>query len=661
MPSPKLDQTTPMGAALLPGGGATVRVWAPRAQSVALVTGNALDQLGAAGFSPDPATQLERLGDGTWAGFWPQASDGAPYIFYVQGPPNGTAGPKRDPRARELTTTPAFPGCRCVALDPAAFPWAAGNWRTPPYPQFVIYQLHIGTWSATDAAGQDARSARRGRFLDAALKLDYLRDLGVSAIQLLPIQEYDTPYSAGYNGVDYFSPEGDYQAVDPADLDRYLVAVNARRGKFGAAPLTREQLAPGVNQLKCLIDLAHLEGIAVIFDLVYNHAGGGFDPASLAYFDRLPEGDFADSLYFTRQGWSGGQVFNFTDANVRQFLIDNARFFVDEYRIDGIRYDEVRVISDNQPFGAELCRDMTDTLRFGAPSLYQIAEYWDWDRANPVTPTPQGLGFDAALGDGLRDALRGLLVEASGGENAALNLDPVAAAFRLPYGYDHPWRMVQCLENQDLTYVDHEKDGAARVARLADPTNPQSWYARSRSRAATALLFAAPGVPALFMGQEFLEDKLWADDDKDHPGHLIWWDGLASDPPRADFLRFMQDLIALRRREPALSGEGTAVTRVNSYDRVLVVQRWVADGGPGQDVVAVVSFDEQPKFGYLVGLPRAGVWRELFNSDVYDGNLNPAPVGNGGAVVADGPAVDGFGQSARLTIPANGALFLKAA
>lgn len=163
------------------------------------------------------------------------------------------------------------------------------------------------------------------------------------------------------------------------------------------------------------------------------------------------------------------------------------------------------------------------------------------------------------------------------------------------------------------------------------------------------------------MGQEFLEDKLWSDDEKDHPGHLIWWDGLTSDPPRADFLRFVQDLVALRRREPALTGEGTAVTRVNSYDRVLVVQRWVADGGPGEDVVAVVSFDEQPKYGYAIGLPRGGVWRELFNSDVYEGSPNPAPVGNGGSVFAGGPGLDGFGQSARLAIPPNGALFLKAA
>src|SRR5208283_2884500 len=156
---------------------------------------------------------------------------------------------------------------------------------------------------------------------------------------------------------------------------------------------------------------------------------------------------------------------------------------------------------------------------------------------------------------------------------------------------------------------------AARVAMIADPADRQSWYARSRSRAAAALLFAAPGIPALFMGQEILEDKLWCDDEKNDPGHLIRWDGLATEPTMADYRRFMRDLIALRRRQPALNADGVRASRVNDFDRLIVVHRWVADGR-GQDVVAVVSFDEQPKYDYRVGLPRDGEWIELFNTDI---------------------------------------------
>jgi 1,4-alpha-glucan branching enzyme len=651
----RVDRATPMGATLI-AGGATFRTWAPRAHKVYLVTGDALDHAAEAGWTPSADDRLTPLGDDTWGGFLAGAQSGMPYMFWIEG--GASSGPKRDPFARELTLAPAFPASYCILRDPAAYPWHDAAWRTPDFRDLIIYQLHVGAWWAVDAAGADMRLARGGRFLDVATRLGYLSDLGVNAIQLLPIQEFETDFSEGYNGVDYFSPEGRYQVGADDDLARYLVKINADLAALGAAPLTLGDIRPGVNQLKCLIDLAHLHGIAVIFDLVYNHAGGGFDPQSLWFYDRFGNGDQNNSLYFTDEGWAGGLVFAYSNAHVRQFLIDNALFFLKEYRIDGVRYDEVRVISNNRPSGFELCQDITSTLRFIRPSAIQIAEYWDWDRALPVTPTPVGLGFDAALGDRLRDTVRGLLAQAAGGESAELDLGAVADALYPPAGYDATWRLVQCLENHDVAYLGH--DSAARVAMLADPVDRRSWYARSRSRAAAALLFAAPGIPALFMGQEILEDKLWSDDEKDHPGHLIWWDGLATDAVMADYLRFMQGLVALRRRERALSGEGVRVSRVNNFERVIVIHRWVADGGPGEDVVAIVSFDERPKLGYGVGLPRSGRWVELFNSDYYDGVPNPAVVGNSGAVYAGDPPLDGFAQSARINIPANGALFLKA-
>ena len=650
-----VGRATPMGANLA-AGGATFRTWAPRAANVYLLAGDAIAAASAAVFAPDESFRLTPLGDGTWAGFLPGAADGLTYMFWIEGP--ASRGPKRDPYARELTATPAFPDSYGIVRDPESYPWSDAAWTPPDFSKLVLYQLHVGTWWAVDEHGADARATRGGRFLDVATRLDYLVDLGVNAIQLLPIQEFATEFSEGYNGVDYFSPEQLYQATSDADLLAYLGEINAALSAAGAFPLTLDQIRPGINQLKCLIDLAHLKGLAVVFDLVYNHAGGGFDDHSLYFYDRLAHGDQNDSLYFTDEGWAGGLVFAYWNANVRQFLIDNASAFLKEYRIDGVRYDEVRVISNNRPDGVELCQDITSTLRFIRPSAIQIAEYWDWDRAFPVTPTPSGLGFDAALGDGFRDAARGLLTQAAGGEGAELRLDPVASALYPTAGYDAAWRLVQCLENHDLTYAGH--DGAARVAFLADPADRDSWYARSRARAATALLFAAPGIPALFMGQEILEDKLWSDDEKDNPGHLIWWDGLTADPARADFRFFVRDLVGVRRREPALCAEGVRVSRVNDYDRVIVIHRWVADGGPGEDVVAVVSFDEKPKYAYDIGLPRAGQWVELFNSDVYEGFPNPTPAGNDGAVFAFGPPLDGFGQSASLTIPANGALFLKA-
>ena len=646
----RIDRTSAIGATSLPDG-TGFRTWAPNARSVAVVAGARLASAQDPVWRPDQQDLLAPLGDGTWGGFLAGVGDGAPYMFFVDGA--GGAGWKRDSFARELTNDPAFPDSFCVVRDPAVYPWHDQGWRPPPFSDLVIYQLHIGTWWAQDASGNDARVTRGGTFLDAAQRLGYLRCLGVNAIQLLPVQEFETNYSLGYNGVDYFSPEGQY-IVSSAELPAKLDAVNAMLGSLGHPPLTAPQLASGVDQLKCLIDLCHLNGIAVILDLVYNHAGGGFDDHSMWFYDRQSNGDLNHSLYFTDQGWAGGQIFAYWNQWVAQFLIDNAQFFLNEYRIDGIRYDEVRVIENNG--GRELCQHLTETVRATNPAAIQIAEYWNPNRLSAVLPPPDGLGFDAELGDGLRDALRGLLGQAAGGGSAAIDLSAVAASLVPGGGFADAWRLVQAMENQDLTYAGH--DGAARVPMLADASNRRSWYARGRSRVVTALLLAAPGIPSLFMGEEFLEDKNWSDDRG--ANGLIWWEGLDDpDPSMRDFLRCVTDLIQLRRTQPALRAGGARVSRAEDFERVIVLHRWVE--GEGRDVIVAASLDESAKHGYVIGLPFAGTWRELFNSDAYDNFPNAGVVGNGGAVEALGAPLDGFGASATLTLPANGAIVLAGA
>lgn len=643
----RIGRGSDMGATISPDG-AGFRTWAPNARAVFVVAGARLAAAQDPAWRPSDEDRMAPLGDGSWGGFLAGVGDGEPYMFFIDGA--GSTGWKRDSFARELTIAPAFPDSFCVVRDPASYPWRDQGWRPPPFSELIIYQLHIGTWWAQDDWGQDVRATRGGTFLDAAEKLGYLRDLGVSAVQLLPVQEFETRFSLGYNGVDYFSPEAEY-TVAPDQLPGRIVKLNEMLGSFGKQPLTAAQLAPGVNQLKCLVDLCHLHGIAVILDLVYNHAGGGFDERSLWFYDRQANGDLNHSLFFTDQGWAGGQIFAYWNEWVAQFLIDNARFFLGEYRIDGIRYDEVRVIENSG--GGELCRHLTETVRATNPAAIQIAEYWNPDRPNAVRPPPGGLGFDAELGDGLRDALRGLLAQAAGGASAPIDFAAVANALSAPAGLPDAWRVVQFLENQDLTYAGHA--GAARVPMLADGSDRRSWYARSRSRVVTALLLAAPGIPSLFMGEEFLEDKNWSDDRG--ANGLIWWEGLdAADPAMRDFRRYVRDLVQLRRREPALRAAGARVSRAENYDRVIVLHRWVE--GAGRDIVVVASLDEAAKRGYPIGLPFAGQWRELLNSDFYDNFPNPATVGNGGAVQASGPALDGFAASAALTLPANGAIVL---
>lgn len=645
----QVGRTTPMGATLVPGG-ATFRTWAPAARAAYVVTdGHATG--GWTRWIPCVEARLHPLGDGTWAGFVPGVMDGDPYLFWVVGPEDGSEGFKRDPYARELATLPPFPDCPCLVRPAHDYPWHDAGWRPPPFHELILYQLHVGVFW-----GADPEAPHYGKFLDVAARLPYLRALGINAIQLLPLQEYDGDFGLGYAGLDYFSPEMVYQVEDQAELARHLEVVNALLAEHGAAALTLRDLVPGPNQLKCLVDLCHLNGIGVIVDLVFNHAGGGFGDRSLYFYDRQPWGDDNRSLYFTDKGWAGGKVFAYWNDGVRQFLIDNARFFLAECHADGIRYDEVTVMHHHG--GDRFCRDLAATLRYLKPAAIQIAEYWDWDRAFPVTPAPAGLGFDAALGDGLRDALRGVLAEASGGAEAHVHLDRVAEALMPPPGFPAAWRVVQCLENHDVVRWDYDahRPRAPRVPALADPSDARSWYARSRARVATALLMCAPGIPMLFMGQEILEPRPWHDDIRFWSQFLIDWDALAQDRVRRDFLRCVQDLVALRRRHPGLRGEGVRVPQVHERDRVIVLHRWVE--GEGRDVVVVASLNERPLTDYPVTLPWPGHWHEVFNSDFYDPFPNPAPVGNGGGLSAEPAGGFAYPFVARMRVPANGVIVL---
>jgi 1,4-alpha-glucan branching enzyme len=205
------------------------------------------------------------------------------------------------------------------------------------------------------------------------------------------------------------------------------------------------------------------------------------------------------------------------------------------------------------------------------------------------------------------------------------------------------------VENHDIVKLGEKP----RIPALADGSNSRSWYARSRTRVAMALLLTAPGIPQLFMGQEFLEDKQWCPDPRTSD-HLIWWGGLAAGADRAmvDHLRFTQDAVRLRNSQPGLRGEGLNAFYTSDADRVIAFHRWVV--GQGRDVVVVASLSESTWWDYRIGFPSAGRWVEIFNSDVYDNWVNPMGTGNSGGINADPVPMHGLPASAGVVIPANG-------
>lgn len=629
----RIGPATPMGATLV-GDGATFRVWAPRARQVH-VCGDFN------GWTRSEASLLERHGDGRWTGYVPGAAEGQKYKFYVVG--EGSEGYKRDPYARELTRE--WPSPSCILRSAATFPWQDWGWRTPDFRDLIVYQLHVGTFHGP---GMPHRVAT---FLDVLGRVEYLADLGVNAIEPLPFTEYSTARSMGYNGSDLFSPEMDYLVPDD-QLDSYMAVANRLLAQKGKSPLTREVLAIGINQLKALIDICHHYGIAVICDLVFNHASGDVkgQPESIWFFDRAAGTHPNDSLYFTDKDHTG-PVFAFWNQDVRSFLIDNAVFFLDEYHVDGFRYDQVTVIDqENAGSGWMFCQHLNGTTRHYDPSAVSIAEYWGPEPAVVRPPEEGGAGFDAAWHDGLRRAIREVIGLASAGAHAPFRWQPVVDQLRAP-GFRDAWRAVQCIESHDEVY----RDRNPRIPSLAvGGGNTRSWHATSRSRVATGLLLTAPGIPMLFMGQEIYEDKKWADDPIHHPRSLLHWDGLATDRTVQDFHRFTRELLWLRRRHPALRAEGVRTVLMDDFARVLAFQRWVE--GQGRDVLVVASFNETTLEGYRIPVPAPGAWRESFNSDVYENWVNPHARGNGGGIHAAADPMNGLAASAPVTIPANALL-----
>jgi 1,4-alpha-glucan branching enzyme len=678
---------TPMGANLVAevgvaGGGATFRAWAPRATAV--YVNGVFRGVGRSGKDPDLLLAMDA--NGYWSGFLAEASEGDTYGFYVVGA--GSEGYKRDPYARELANDPALPFPVCLSVIRAAqeYPWHDSGFMTPDFSDMVVYQLHIGTYSP---AGPGWAST----FLDVVEKVEYLAALGINVVQPLPVYEMeDSPSQGypglGYQGADLYSPALDYAVYDVAALPGYLATINRLLAAKGFGPMTLKDITPGYAQMKVMVDLLHVYGIAVMFDVVHNHAGGWGqtytvpgsvaasgvlhgDDYSLYFWDRAsttgPDGSYDNnqSLYFTDQGFVGGLAFAMWNADVRGFLHNSSLYHVKELHADGFRYDEISMLlALNRASGWQFCTEGTTAVRQANPRVLQNAEYWPGEYGAPapliVTSTDAGgLGCDAVQHDGLREAIRTAIGQAAMGAGANVEMTGIAMTL-WPSGFAHAWQTIPCVENHDIVKLGEQP----RLPALADGSNHRSWYARSRSRVATALLLAAPGIPQMFMGQEFLEDKQWCPDPRT-PDHLIWWGGLvedangkAADPAMADHLRFTQDAVRLRNSQPALRGEGLNVFYTHDADRVIAFQRWVQ--GAGQDVVVVATLSESSWWGYQVGFPSAGRWVEVFNSDVYDScnangvSVNPQVVGNAGEVTADWVPMHGLAASASVAIPANG-------
>ncbi|MBF0426198.1 MAG: malto-oligosyltrehalose trehalohydrolase, partial [Magnetococcales bacterium] len=450
----------PFGTCLEENGDTTFRLWAPTARGVDLCLESD---------NQERILPLESREDGWFSLTTDQAGVGSWYRFRVDGRQRVP-----DPASRFQPRDVHGPSC---VVDPKAFVWHDADWRGRPWQETVIHELHVGTFSP------------RGDYRGVEASLQHLVDLGVTAIELMPLADFPGQHGWGYDGVLLFAPKSAYGSPEA---------------------------------LKRLVDAAHAHGLMVFLDVVYNHFG--------------PEGNYlhlyAPTFFHPRYHTPWGVAMNLAGASshwVRQFFIHNALYWLNEYHMDGLRLDAVQaMIDDSVPHILHELATAVNTGPGAARHVHLILEN-DANTArflretNTCHATGGSIGeapkeaetdrCQAQWNDDLHNALHHILTGESQGYYLDFQEKPLrhlgralAEGFAFqgessPYRDDHPrgepsaqlppTAFVSFLQNHDQV---GNRLAADRLTTLIPP---------EALRAATTLILLAPQIPMLFMGQEW--------------------------------------------------------------------------------------------------------------------------------------------------------------
>lgn len=664
-------------------------IWAPNAKNVEVVFGNPASGYIAddnTGVNPtQPMVTLSRLADGIWEG-GPQGDfetfKSLPYMYRIlnaQGQhvyrtdifsrsqigrgninPIKTAWPgtvetldgsvscsvviDADVVRRDFASTP-----RGMKLDtiPSEEFWTRESTSGLPVPShledLVIYELHVGSlgFGKPDP----------GDLSDALQFLDHLVELGVNAIELLPMAEFSGNAAWGYGDSHHFCIESS---------------------------------AGGRDKYRHFVRECHRRGIAVIQDVVYNHYDNEAERAQWQYDSTKPE----ENIYYWYEGRAsdykkndgspfpeGGYLDNgstgftprFSEEVVRQQFISSAAFLIEEMHVDGLRMDltqaihrdnalhaDGRLIGNANIFGQKFLREWSRTLRMIKPTVMLIAEdHTGWD-AVTKPPAQGGLGFNAKwelafyhqlIGDSDMAGNRARLLKQAGfGGNEPLQMDWFASAL-----YNSRFNQVVFHESHDEA---GNAGGTARTLVTAVNGAPVIGATRSaaeaRSRVCFGLSLLSAGTPMFFMGEEIGAQKRYTFDHFLLNRENIIGERIGNGKA---LFHFYQDLISLNRRLRSIRSQDIDILHVSNSNRVIAFKRWRGD----EEVIIVASFNNTAfADGYviekdLLAIPNAG-WKEIFNSDaaIYGGQNR----GNGGATI---PSNQG---SLNITVPANGFVVL---
>jgi 1,4-alpha-glucan branching enzyme len=558
------EAQTGMGA-VSHGSGTTFYVWAPFACSVS-VAGDFNDW-------SDTSHPLMEASGGYWSCKVPEAMPGQRYKLVIRNPSLDNPLWRVDPYARKVIRRDSDGVASAVIHNPD-FNWDGDRFQMPPWNELIIYELHVGTYN-------DLPGGMPGHLGKVIEELPYLKELGINAIELMPLVEFNDVWSWGYNPSNPFAVEDAYG--DPRDL-------------------------------KSLVKRAHQLGMAVILDVVFNHFGP--DQLDMWQFDGWSQ--FGKGGIYFYNDWRSTTPWgetrpDFGRGEVRRFIRDNALFWLNEYHMDGLRFDSVVNIRNAHgdgnnpgadiPEGWSLLQWLNNEISARQPRKIRIAE--DLQRNDWVTkPTDQdGAGFNSQWDSVFVHAIRNAVITTW---DIDRNMYQIRDAICHRHNGDAFQRVIYIESHDEAAEGNHGR----RLTDAIKPGDAEGYHAQKRATVAAALLLTSPGIPMLFQGQEVLDYEAFHDQ---RP--IRWYERMQA---HSGIQKMYRDLIRLRRNwfntTAGLRGQHVNVFHVNNADKVIAFHRW-ENGGLGDDVIIVVNFADCTYGSYTIGLPRFGEWKVRFNSD----------------------------------------------
>ncbi|MCL3860474.1 1,4-alpha-glucan branching protein GlgB [Actinotalea sp. K2] len=582
--------------------GTSFAVWAPNARAVRVI--------GDFNHWQGSAHAMRVLGSsGVWELFVPAVGAGDRYKFEIL-TREGSWRQKADPLAKGTEIPPATAS---VVVE-STHTWADGEWLEkrsagdPHHGPMSVYEVHLGSW----------RPGLGYRELAEELTA-YVVQMGFTHVELLPVAEHPFGGSWGYQVSSYYAPTS----------------------RFGHP-----------DDFRYLVDRLHQAGVGVLLDWVPAHFPK--DEWALGRFDGTPLYEHPDPLLGEQPDW-GTFVFNFGRHEVRNFLVANATYWLEEFHVDGLRVDAVASMlyldysrshgqwRPNVHGGREnleaisFLQETNATAYRRTPGIMMIAEESTaWPGVTEPTDNG-GLGFGLKWNMGwMNDTLRYLAEE------------PINRRY---HHHEVTFSLVYAFSEHFVLPISHDEVVHGKGSLLGKMPGDR-WQQAAGVRALLAYQWSHPGKQLLFMGSEFGQESEWAE------GRSLDWH-LADHWPHDGISRLVQDLNAFYRTEPALwalDREPAGFEWIDSHDADHNVLSYVRRDGQGREVVVVVNFAGTPHEGYRLGLPRRGVWREALNTDseTYGGS----GVGNLGRVTSEDRPWHGQRQSVAVRVPPLGALFL---